>query len=185
VLNKGNLLGIPYNRGMIDWITGQPFFIAAGFLTLVAGVRSQCMFWLGRGIRAGVIRTAWAQKFRDDKSKRAVNRLQAWGWPLIPVSFLTIGFQTAVQISAGLIGWRWLTYTLAAIPGWILWGCAYAAGGLAAFVGLVTLARQEWWLAVLAVLVVAAIVVVIVRLRRSRTQTEDQDQPVGELVEAE
>ena len=151
---------------MIDWIMGQPFLIAASFLTGVAGVRSQCTYWLARAIRAGVVRTAWAEKLASDQEQRAVRKLEKWGWPLIPVSFVTIGFQTAVQLAAGLVGWRWLPYTLAALPGWIIWGCLYAAGGLATFVGLATLARQAWWLAVLAVVLLIGIIVLVVTLRR-------------------
>ena len=155
-----------YDRNMIDWIMGQPFLIAAAFLTGVAGVRSQCTYWLGRGIRAGVVRTAWAEKLASDKEQNAVRKLEKWGWPLIPVSFVTIGFQTAVQLAAGLIGWRWLPYTLAAVPGWIMWGCVYAAGGLATFIALFALAQRAWWLAALAVVVVVGTIVLIVVLRR-------------------
>ena len=151
---------------MLDWITAQPFLVAAGFLTLVAGVRSQCTYWLGRGIRAGVIKTAWAKKLASDKEQLVVAKLERWGWPIIPVSFLTIGLQTAVQLTAGLIGWRWPRYTLAAMPGWVLWGCVYAAGGLAAVMGVIALARQAWWLPVLLVLIVAAAISGVVLRRR-------------------
>jgi membrane protein DedA with SNARE-associated domain len=104
----------------------------------------------------------------DDKERRVVRQLERWGWPVIPVSFLTVGFQTAVQLTAGLLGWRWPRYTLAAVPGWIAWGCVYAAGGLAAVAGLVTLARQAWWLPVVALLVVAGLVTVLILRRRAK-----------------
>ena len=162
---------------MLSWVEGQPFLIAAGFLTLVAGVRSQATYWVGRGIHAGAIRTKWAQKMASDKGTRAVALLERWGWPIIPLSFLTVGLQTAVQAAAGLVGWRWLPYTLAAIPGWLIWGCVYAAGGLAAFVGLFSLARRAWWLAVLVVVLIAAIVVAIVLLRR---HTRPAPQPAAQ-----
>ena len=152
----------------MEWILGQPFLIAAAFLTGVAAFRSQATYWLGRGIRAGVVRGAWAEKLASDKQRRAVDKLERWGWPLIPVSFLTVGFQTAVQLAAGLIGWRWPRYVLAAIPGWILWGCVYAAGGLAVFAGLFALARQAWWAVAGVVVLVAAVIVLVVRLRRTR-----------------
>lgn len=159
---------IPYTQGVLDWIDGQPFIIAVGFLTLVAAVRSQATYWVGRGIRAGAVRTAWAKKMTSDKGSRAVALLERRGWPVIPLSFLTVGLQTGVQAAAGLLGWRWLPYTLASIPGWLLWGVIYAAGGLAAFVALFSLAQRAWWLAALVVVVIAAIIVVIVRWRRKR-----------------
>ena len=158
--------GIPYTQGMLDWIDGQPFLIAAAFLTLVAGVRSQATYWVGRGVRAGAIRTKWAQKMASDKGTRAVDLIQRWGWPIIPLSFLTVGLQTAVQAAAGVLGWRWLPYTLAAIPGWLLWGCIYAAGGLAAFAALFSLTSRAWWLAVVVVVLIAAIIAAVIWRRR-------------------
>ncbi|MDR0782443.1 MAG: hypothetical protein LBE83_01615 [Propionibacteriaceae bacterium] len=151
---------------MMDWILGQPFLIAAGCLTGLAGFRSQCTYWLGRGIRAGVVRGRWADKLTSEKERSVVAKLEKWGWPLIPLSFLTLGFQTAVQLTAGVIGWRWLRYTLAAIPGWILWGCLYAAGGLAVFVAFFTLAGISWWLFVLVLLALIGLIVAIIMLRR-------------------
>ncbi len=168
---------------MMDWILSQPFWLAAAFLTCVAAFRSQATYWLGRGIRAGVVKTQWARRFETEKSQRVINALQKWGWPLIPVSFLTIGFQTSVQLTAGLIGWRWPRYTLAAAIGWILWGCAYAAGGLAIFLGLVALAARSWWLVLLAVLVVAAVIVAVVLTRRRHKAAAEEEAcpstPVG------
>ena len=152
---------------MVDWILGQPFAIAAAFLTCVAAVRSQATYWLGRAIRAGVVRGAWAEKLASEKQRQVVDRLERWGWPVIPASFLTLGFQTAVQLTAGLIGWRWPRYTLAAVLGWLVWGCVYAAGGLAAFAGMVALARQAWWLVAIVVVALAGVVVLVVRSRRA------------------
>ena len=151
---------------MYQWIQDQPFLVAAAFLTCVVAFRAEGTYWLGRGVRAGVVRAAWAQKLASDNEKRVVAKLEKWGWPIIPLSFLTVGFQTAVQFTAGLIGWRWLPYTLAALPGWIAWGCVYAAGGLAVVAGILALAKQSWWLAVLAIVLVVVIILVIIRVRR-------------------
>jgi membrane protein DedA with SNARE-associated domain len=142
----------------MDWILAQPFWIAFLFLTAVAFVRSQCTYWLGRGIRAGVVKTAWAKKLASEKVSAGREKLERYGWPIIPVSFLTIGFQTAVNLSAGLIGWKWARYTAAASLGWLAWGAVYAAGGLAIFVGLGKLAEQSLWLAVLAVFVLLRVI---------------------------
>jgi len=157
---------------MVDWILGQPFWIAAAALTVVAAVRSQCTYWLGRAVRAGLLKGQWAKRFDNDRINGAIDKLQRWGWPLIPLSFFTVGFQTGVNLGAGLIGWRWLTYTLAAIPGWIGWGLVYAAGGLAVFAGIFTLARRSPWLAALVVVVLVAAIVLIVMWRRRRRESE-------------
>jgi membrane protein DedA with SNARE-associated domain len=155
---------------VIDWILSQPFVLAASFLTLVAAVRSQCTYWLGRGIRAGLIRAEWAKKMSGEAATRATRWLEKWGWPIIPLSFLTVGFQSAVNLTAGLIGWRWSRYTPAAAIGWVIWGCVYAAGGLAVFAGLAALFKRSPWLAVVAVLAVAAAITTVGLIRKARAR---------------
>jgi membrane protein DedA with SNARE-associated domain len=154
---------------MYDWILAQPFGWAAAFLTTVAMVRSQCTYWVGRAIHAGLLRTSWAMRLRADSAQRGVEALERWGWPIIPLSFLTVGFQTAVNAGAGLVGWRWGRYTVAAIPGWIAWGVAYAAGGLAVFGAAWALAsRSPWLLAAVALAVASIVAVAVVRHRTLR-----------------
>mgnify|MGYP004629920763 CR=1 FL=1 len=46
---------------------------------------------------------------------------------------LTVGFQTVVQLAAGMLDWKWSKYTLVALPGYLAWGFVYAAGGLTLF----------------------------------------------------
>jgi membrane protein DedA with SNARE-associated domain len=152
---------------VVDWILSQPFALAVALLTLVAAVRSQCTYWLGRAVRAGVIRGARAERLRSAKANAAIARLERWGWPLIPVSFLTVGIQTATHLSAGLVGWRWPRYTAAASIGWVLWGTVYAAGGLAVFSAIAAFATDSPMLAV-AILKVAAIIAVVVVFSRSK-----------------
>jgi membrane protein DedA with SNARE-associated domain len=153
---------------MLAWILALPFGWAAAFLTCVAAFRSQCTYWVGRAINAGVLRTRWARHWQSDRAQQGIDALQRWGWPIIPLSFLTVGFQTAVNAGAGLIGWRWPRYTLAAIPGWIAWGLAYAAGLLAAFGAAVSLAARSPWLAGVAGLAVVTAAAVVVRRHRRR-----------------
>jgi membrane protein DedA with SNARE-associated domain len=161
----------------MDWILAQPFVLAALFLTVVVAGRSQATYWLGRAVRAGVIRAPWATKLSSEAARRGVRKLERWGWPIIPLSFLTIGFQTAVNLSAGVVGWRWSRYTLAAIPGWLAWASIYAAGGLAVFVGLGRLAQKSPLAAVAAVigalLIVTAGVTLVKRLKAERVCVED------------
>jgi len=144
---------------MVQWILSQPFFLAAGLLVVVAAVRSQCTYWLGRGLRAGVIKSAWAVRLQSEGVAKGQARLERWGWPIIPLSFLTVGVQTAVNLAAGLVGWRWYRYTLAALLGWLAWGLVYAAGGLAVFGALVALAQDS---PVRAAAIVQMVVVLVV-----------------------
>jgi membrane protein DedA with SNARE-associated domain len=154
---------------VIDWILGQPYLVAAAFLTCVVAFRSQGTYWLGRGVRAGVVKTKRAEKLAGERAQKATRALERWGWPIIPLSFLTVGFQTAVNFTAGLIGWRWGRYTLAAVPGWLLWGNLYAAGGLAAFAGLGALARRSPWAAAGVIgAVVGGVILTVWLVRRAR-----------------
>jgi membrane protein DedA with SNARE-associated domain len=152
----------------------QPFAVAFLCLTCVAAVRSQCTYWLGRAVRAGVIRAPWARRITSEAALKARDKLERWGWPLIPASFLTVGFQTAVNLSAGLIGWRWFRYTLAAVPGWIAWGTVYAAGGLAVFAGLAAMWAAAPWLAVATVQTLVVLAVAGIALRRRRRMVRAQ-----------
>ncbi|MDR1808103.1 MAG: hypothetical protein LBR33_09365 [Propionibacteriaceae bacterium] len=169
---------------MIDWILSLPFVVAWLALTVIVAGRSQGTYWLGRGVRAGVIKSKRATKLAGESATKATRSLERWGWPIIPLSFLTVGFQTAVNFTAGLIGWRWGRYTLAAIPGWIVWGAVYSAGGLAAFAGLTTLARRSPWAAAGAIVAtVGGIVPTVTLVRRYRAARRPAD-PVKDLAPA-
>jgi len=169
---------------MVSWILGQPFWIAAIALTAVAAVRSQSTYWVGRAVRAGLLRGKWAQRLQSDRINNAIARLERWGWPLIPLSFFTVGFQTAVNLAAGLIGWRWLKYTLAAIPGWIAWGIVYATGGLAIFAGLWALVTRSPWLAGAVVAAVAVAIWLVVWRRKVRRRQETVSDAIAEVIAA-
>lgn len=62
--------------------------------------------------------------------ERARHFLERWGYLGIPVSFLTIGFQTMVNATAGYTRMRFDLYTLAMIPGCLAWATVYTAIGL-------------------------------------------------------
>jgi membrane protein DedA with SNARE-associated domain len=160
--------------GVVEWVLAKPFVVAFVFLTAVACVRSQCTYWLGRAVRAGVVRAAWAKRLTSEGAERARERLERWGWPAIPVSFLTVGFQTAVNLSAGLIGWRWWRYTLAAVPGWLMWGSVYAAGGLAVFAALAQVTQRSPVLAAAIIQSLVVAVLTIIAWVRHRAQAQPQ-----------
>ena len=50
---------------------------------------------------------------------------------IIPLCFLTVGIQTAVNAGSGVVRLRWRTYTLAMIPGCVAWALMYGLGMLA------------------------------------------------------
>lgn len=154
---------------MPSWIMEGPFALVYTFLLVVVVVRAQSTYWIGRAVAAGALRSRWARYVEGPQVRRATAVIDRWGLPVIPLSFLTIGFQTAVNAGAGLLRIRWLRYTLAMLPGCAAWALIYAVGGLAAFTAGATLAaRSPWALVVFVLAVVLLVVAVVLRVRRRR-----------------
>ena len=145
------------------------------FLFGVVLFRAQGTYWLGRWARKGTEATATsvhpraasaARKLSGPAADSARRYLERWGFVGIPASFLTVGFQTMVNATAGFIRMRWDLYTVAMIPGCLAWAGIYT---------LVSFSLVEAWtrspvllgvgLAALAGLIAAAFI--ITRQRRS------------------
>ena len=108
---------------MLNWVASLPLWLATTFLFVVVFFRAQCTFWLGKLSYHGILKTKWGKKLeKNSETSAGILAIQKMGWPIIPLSFLTVGFQTAVQFGAGLTNWSWYKYTLAAIPGYLAWG---------------------------------------------------------------
>lgn len=119
---------------MLNWVASLPLWQATLFLFIVVFFRAQMTFGLGKLIHMGILKTKWGKKAEKSEENRAgMLALQKYGWPVIPLSFLAVGFQTVVQLAAGMLDWKWSKYTLVALPGYLAWGFVYAAGGLTLF----------------------------------------------------
>ena len=154
---------------MPSWIQDGPFALLYTFLFVVVFFRAQATYGVGRAVAAGALRSRWARYVEGPRVRRATDVIDRWGLPVIPLSFLTIGFQTAVNAGAGLLRIRWPRYTVAMLPGCVMWAAIYAVGGLAAFEAGVALAAQSPWVLTtvgLAVASVAAGMVIVARRRR-------------------
>lgn len=124
----------------MDWLTERPFWIALTGLFLIGMARGQGTYWIARvvteqalrrthpvqGWRASVHR--WLQGEGTARGRRAIER---WGLLMIPLCYLTIGFQSLVLAAAGLLRVGWLRFTLAQIPGALAWALIYATIGFA------------------------------------------------------
>src|SRR5690625_912865 len=96
---------------------------------------------IGRAVRSGVSRISAVQKIMNAAIyQRAEAALDRWGPPAVVISFLTVGFQTAVNLAAGVIRMRWYRYLPALFIGGAVWATlcttvgrvARGAGGVAA-----------------------------------------------------
>lgn len=124
----------------MDTILNGPFWIALTALSLIAMARGQATYWIARvvteqtlarthpvdGWRASV--HAWLQGEGPQRGRAAIQR---WGLAMIPVCYLTVGFQTLVLAGAGMLRLPWQVFTLVQIPGAVAWGLIYATIGFA------------------------------------------------------
>lgn len=156
---------------MPDWMAQWPVLAVYLFFLTGALARSQTLYWVGRGVAAGVMRSRWGDRLDSEAVRRAVRAIERWGMPIVPLTFLTVGFQSAVQSAAGLIRIGWLRYSLWTLPGALVWAVVWAGGGMAAVAGALALAATSPWALVAALVVVGAAVAIVVQRRRRRRET--------------
>ena len=160
-----------------DWPVGWLYL----FFLSGAIARSQFLYWLGRGAVAGARRTKLQRIVESRHLDRARSAIEKWGMPIIPASFLTIGFQSAVQSSAGLLKIAWLRYTLWCIPGWLMWALVYTTGGTVVIWAFLETASHSPWTAVaLGILVIGGVAFAIARNRRRRLTRLEGEAAVGQ-----
>jgi len=163
-------------NGLLD---GWPYPLAVLVLTLGAFVRGNLTYWLGRAAQAGAERTRARRMIESagfDRARRVINR---WGPPAISLSFLTVGFQTLINLAAGVTKMPLRRYLPAVAIGAIIWGFLYATVGFVTVAAWLRLYESSPIAAVVA-LVVAMIALVIfiavqLRGRKHGDQTEPAD----------
>ncbi|WP_225754759.1 DedA family protein [Actinotalea sp. Marseille-Q4924] len=165
---------------MPSWLESWPFLWLYLFFVLGAALRSQALYWLGRGVAAGALRTRWAERLDGPRTRRAVRLIERWGMPVVPLSFLTVGLQSAVHGASGLLRLHWLRYTLWSVPGWLVWALVWSGGGTVALYGSVALAAESPWALAGVVVVVATVVTVLVLRRRRRREQRDAVQDMAD-----
>lgn len=125
-----------------NFVSDGPFVPVFIFLMIVVFFRAQGTYWLGRythyfvmtrGKPDGGWRLRAYHWIHSDSTSRAIDLLRRRGWPVIPFSFLTVGFQTVANMAAGVIRMAWPKYTAAMIPGCVAWALIYATIGWAVF----------------------------------------------------
>ncbi len=162
--------------GVPDVLEGLGWWAVALFLLFVVFTRAQATYWLGRWARRGADAAAvserpravaLANKLSGPRADSARRFLEKWGPIGLPLSFLTIGFQTMVNITAGYVRMRWDIYTIAMIPGCIAWAAIYSTLGFTLFEAF----AASPWLGAGVIVAIVALVWGATRLR----QTADFD----------
>lgn len=164
---------------MMEWVSSLPLLPAVGFLYLVILLRAGGTYALGRGARRAAHRGRVAAFLDRSRVHRATGVVHRWGAPVVALSFLTVGFQTAVNAAAGLTGMPLRRYLPALAIGGLAWATIYATVGLVAVVGWIELFLRSPWAAVaLLALVLAVVAVIVLRRRSARRSRPRTDDPV-------
>lgn len=151
---------------MVDRILDLPLAWAFAALWVIVMARANGTYWLGRGMAAGTGLTRLAHLLDSPLYLRAQAMAQRWGVLAVPLSFLTIGVQTFVQLSAGVTRMPLRLYLPAVAVGCAMWAAVYATVGLAVF--LAWFESGGHW--VVPVVALGAVVILMARGRRRRPQ---------------
>ena len=160
---------------MMEWVQSLPLLPAVAFLYLVILLRAGGTYALGRGARRAADRGRVASFLHSERVERATGVVNRWGAPVVALSFLTVGFQTAINAAAGLTGMPLHRYLPALATGGLAWAVIYATVGLIALAGWFELFLRSPWIAVAAVLALLTAIVLLVRRRRHRRGAAEQE----------
>ncbi|MDV5143956.1 VTT domain-containing protein [Streptomyces sp. SBC-4] len=147
----------------------------AGALYVIILLRAGGTFAVGWLAGAGARRSRFAERISSAKFMRAERAIQRWGAPVVAVSFLTVGFQTAANFLAGSMRMPLPRYLPALFLGGAAWALIYATAGLSVLAVLGRLFAEQTALGVsaVAVLVLGVCGVVVYRKRRAVPSSGD------------
>src|SRR5699024_6505796 len=117
---------------MMEWVQDLPLLPAVAFLYVVIWCRAGATYLIGRGARRVASRGRVAAFLESPGVTRASELINRWGAPVVALSFLTVGFQTAANAAAGLTGMPARRYLPALAIGGLAWALIYATVGLVA-----------------------------------------------------
>ena len=125
---------------MLERIHSLPYPWVFLFFWCLAMMRSHTMYWIGRGITAGTARSRWVSLLESPVYARAQAWSARWGVLAVPVSFLTVGIQSVIQLSAGVARMPLRRYLPAVIVGCVIWAFIWGTGGVISLV----IISQAW-----------------------------------------
>jgi membrane protein DedA with SNARE-associated domain len=156
---------------MLDALARLPFWQAFLALFVIVMARSNATYWVGRGAIAG-----W-QRRRPRPSKestaRAEKLIRRLGPVAVALSYLTIGIQTTIHLTAGALRMPLPLYLPATVVGSIAWAVIYATIGLAVVEAWLLAVAGSWYaLAGIVSLVVVGIATWLLGRKRTKQQAE-------------
>ncbi|MFJ2740741.1 DedA family protein [Streptomyces sp. NPDC087440] len=153
---------------------GEVMLTAAGLYVIVL-LRAGGTYAVGRLAHAGAQRSRFAERMSGPRFQRVERAIQRWGAPVVAVSFLTVGFQTAANFIAGTMRMPLPRYLPALFLGGAAWALVYATVGVGALKVLGNLFAENTALAVAVVVALVLLVcgVVVYRRRNAVRATEE------------
>ncbi|WP_278360447.1 DedA family protein [Thermobifida fusca] len=151
-----------------EFLEGRPFWVVYLSLLGIVFARAQATYWLGRGLGAGVYRSRLGQRI-GPRLEHAENLINRYGPPAVTLSFLTIGIQTAVNLTSGAMRMRFVRYLIAMFVGCLAWAAIYSLGGMAVLAAWWGLFLHSPWAATAAAAAVIAAVVGVKTWRKRRS----------------
>lgn len=147
---------------MLDAIRALPIGWTIAVLYVIVFLRANATYWIGRAIRHQGGRMQWARRYLESGAMCTAERFSArFGVYAIALSFLTIGIQTAVNMSAGALRMPYRRYLPGLCVGCLAWAILYGTIGLAVFqaivlgmlgspyvfvpLGIVAVIAGAWW----------------------------------------
>lgn len=168
---------------------GWPLPAAIGVLYVIVLLRAGGTYALGRGSRAGVRRMLERRGRLAPQFARAEAVIERYGAPVVALSFLTVGFQTAVNLAAGVLRMPLVKYLPALAIGGAMWATLYGVLGLATVNAIMRAAQRDPVAAIMSALAVVALLVLVeYATRRARAfaaaHAEPETTPPSEREEA-
>ncbi|MFB7428037.1 DedA family protein [Streptomyces hydrogenans] len=149
--------------------------LTAGTLYAIVLLRAGGTFAVGRLAAAGARRSRFADRISSARFQRVERAIQRWGAPVVAVSFLTVGFQTAANFLAGSMRMPLPRYLPALFVGGAAWALLYATVGLGALevLGRLFTDRPALGAAVVAALALGLCGLTVHRRRRAARPTDE------------
>lgn len=150
---------------MLDTLAQLPFWQAFAALFVIVMARSNATYWVGRGAITGWRR---ARPGPDrEGSQRAEALIRRWGPIAVALSYLTVGVQTTIHLTAGVLRMPMVAYLPGAVVGSAMWAALYATVGLAAVQAWIAAQAGSWYgLAALVGLLLVAVTTWLLSRRR-------------------
>ena len=112
-------------------VDGWPYAAVFALFFASGMARSHLTYWAGRGLRHGGGRSRLAAHLDRPVVARAEGMVRRLGAPVVTLSFLTVGLQTAVNAAAGSLRMPMSRYLPATVVGSLAWAALYTTVGFA------------------------------------------------------